>query len=195
MRLCELKIRNYRTLESIDIPLPSAYAAICGANDSGKTNVIRAIRTLVRGEGPGPFIFPPDEEELSIKDDFPKWKDTEPQRREISFEVLIELDKTRDIGFHQFVTKQLSLQQSEQRLRLSISVTYRPDKPESTVVVTAGGQQYTDLNAQEVLKKLQSSRTILFHNSTEIETRYVYPGRSVAGHIREIAGQHEPLVA
>lgn len=92
MRLCELKIRNYRTLESLDLSLPSAYAAICGANDSGKTNVIRAIRVLVRGEGPAPFVFPPDEEELSIKDEFPKWKDTAPERREISFEVVIELD-------------------------------------------------------------------------------------------------------
>jgi predicted ATP-dependent endonuclease of OLD family len=124
MRLCELKIRNYRTLESIDIPLPSTYAAICGANDSGKTNVIRAIRSLVRGEGPGPSIFPPDEEEVSIKDDFPTWKDTERQHREISFEVAIELDKARDIGFHQFVTKHLSLRESDEALRFSIAVTY-----------------------------------------------------------------------
>ena len=58
MRLCELNIRNYRTLESIDISLPTAYAAICGANDSGKTNVIRAIRTLVRGEGARPIYVP-----------------------------------------------------------------------------------------------------------------------------------------
>ncbi len=194
MRLCELKIRNYRTLEAIDISLPSAYAAICGANDSGKTNVIRAIRTLVKDEGPTPFVFPPDGEEISIKDEFPKWKDTEPQKREISFEVAIELDRTRDIGFHQFVTKQLSLQDTPGALRLSIAVVYRSDKPESTVVVTAQGRQYTDLNAQEVLKKLQSSRSIIFHNSTEIETRYVYPGRSVAGYIREITGQHQPLV-
>lgn len=92
MRLCELKIRNYRTLESLDVSLPTAYAAICGANDSGKTNVIRAIRTLVRGEGPGPFVFPPDQEELSIKDEFPKWKEIEPDKREISFEAAIELD-------------------------------------------------------------------------------------------------------
>lgn len=194
MRLCELKIRNYRTLESIDIPLPSAYAAICGANDSGKTNVIRAIRTLVRGEGRGPFVFPPDEEEVSIKDEFPKWKETEPHGREISFEATIEIDRTRDIGFHQFVTKQLSLQNPEDALRLSIAVRYRPDKPELSVVVTALGQQYEDLNAQEVLKKLQASRSMIFHNSTEVETRYVYPGRSVAGHIREITGQHQTLV-
>ncbi len=195
MRLCSLKIRNYRTLESIDIALPSAYAAICGANDSGKTNVVRAIRALVRGEGPGPFVFPPDEEEISIKDDFPKWKGTEPSKRAISFEVSIELDKTRDVGFHQFVTKQLSLDSTEHPLQLSISVTYRSEKPEPSIVVTACGKDYSDLNAQEVLKKLQSSRTILFHNSTETETRWVYPGRSVAGHIREITGQHEPLVA
>lgn len=194
MRLCELKIRNFRTLESIDIPLPSAYAAICGANDSGKTNVIRAIRTLVRGEGPGPFVFPPDEEEVSIKDEFPKWKETEPHQREISFEAAIELDRNRDIGFHQFVTKQLSLAEAGDALRLSIAVRYRPERPEPEVVVTAQGQVYSDLNAQEVLKKLQSSRSMIFHNSTEIETRYVYPGRSVAGHIREITGQHQALV-
>lgn len=194
MRLCELKIRNYRTLESLDVSLPTAYAAICGANDSGKTNVIRAIRTLVRGEGPSPFVFPPDEEELSIKDEFPKWKDTEPDKREISFEAAIELDPTRDVGFHQFVTKQLSLPGTSDPIRLSIAVTYRPDRPESNVVVEALGKQYADLNAQEVLKKLQSSRSIIFHNSTEIATRYVYPGRSVAGHIREITGQHQTLV-
>jgi putative ATP-dependent endonuclease of OLD family len=194
MRLCELKIRNYRTLESLDVPLPTAYAAICGPNDSGKTNVIRAIRALVRGEGPGPFVFPPDEEELSIKDEFPKWKDTEPDKREISFEAAIELDATRDIGFHQFVTKQLSLPVTNEPIRLSIAVTYRPDKPEPTVVVKALDRQYDDLNAQEVLKKLQASRSIIFHNSTEIATRYVYPGTSVAGHIREITGQHHTLV-
>lgn len=194
MWLCELKIRNYRTLESIDIQLPSAYAAICGANDSGKTNVIRAIRTLVKGEGPAAFIYPGDDEDLSIKDDYPKWKDTEPDRREISFEATIELDPTRDIGFHQFVSKQLSLQATSGPLRLSIAVTYRPDKLESNVIVRAQDKKYADLNAQEVLKKLQSSRSIIFHNSTETETRYVYPGRSVAGYIREITGQHQTLV-
>jgi len=194
MRLSSLKIRNYRTLESIDLVLPASYAAICGANDSGKTNVVRAIRALVRGEGRGPFAFR-DEEELSLKDDYPKWKGGDPSQREISFEVAIELDKTRDIGFYQFVTKQLSIENPSNPLSLSITVAYRAEKSEPTVTVTTAGSQYSDLNAQEVLKKLQSSRSILFHNSTETETRYVYPGRSIAGHIREITGQHESLVA
>lgn len=193
MRLSSLKIRNYRTLESIDLDLPASYAAICGANDSGKTNVVRAIRALVKGDVSGPFF--PEEEELSLKDNYPKWKDTDPSEREISFDVAIELDKSRDIGFYQFVTKQLSIENPPDPLHLSIAVTYRAERPEPTVTVITVGNQYSDLNAQEVLKKLQSSRSILFHNSTETETRYVYPGRSIAGHIREITGQHEPLVA
>ncbi|MGH8728709.1 MAG: ATP-dependent nuclease [Burkholderiales bacterium] len=193
MRLLSLLIRNYRTLEAIDLAFPTLYAAICGPNDSGKTNVVRAVRALVRGEAPGPFIFP-DEGEFSPKDDYPKWKDTEPSKREISFAITIELDKTRDIGFYQFVATQLKLDSPENPIRLQIGVSYRAETPEPSVVVKTGGAEYSDLDAQQVLKKLQSSRSILFHNSTETETRYVYPRRSVAGHIREITGQHESLV-
>jgi putative ATP-dependent endonuclease of OLD family len=195
LKLSSLKIRNYRTLESIDLTLPSVYAAICGANDSGKTNAVRAIRALVGGSEGWPFAFRDQPEELSLKDDFPKWKDTDPAKRAISFEVGIELDMTRDIGFYQFVTKQLSIGKPENPLRLSIAVSHRADKAEPSVLVNVSGTEYTDLNAQEVLKKLQSSRSILFHNSTESDTRRFYPGRSVVGHIREITGQHEPLVS
>jgi putative ATP-dependent endonuclease of OLD family len=194
LRLSSLKIRNYRTLESIDLALPSVYAAICGANDSGKTNVVRAIRTLVGGSESGPFEFR-DPEVLSLKDDFPKWQDTDPAKREISFDVGIELDKTRDVGFYQFVVKQLSIENPENPLRLSIGVFYRAEKAEPGVLVRVSTAEYRDLNAQEVLKKLQSSRSIIFHNSTETDRRYFYPGRSVVGHIREITGQHEPLVS
>jgi putative ATP-dependent endonuclease of the OLD family len=195
VRINALKIQNYRTLESINLTFPSAYAAICGANDSGKTNVIRSIRRLVKGEGPGPIVLIPDEEDLSLKDDYPKWKDTDPAKRQISFELSLSLDNTRDVGFYQFVVKQLSIDGSPQTLDLGIRVTYSPDRPEPSVVVTATGREYSDLGAQEVLKKLQSSRSVLFHNSTQVETRFMYPGRSIAGYIREITGQHEPLVA
>jgi len=194
LRLSSLKIQNYRTLESIDLALPSLYAAICGANDSGKTNIVRAIRVLVGGSEGWPFAFR-EQEKLSLKDDFPKWQDTDAAKREISFAVGIELDKIRDVGFYQFVATQLSIADPENPLRLSIGVSYRAEKTEPNVVVRVSGSEYTDLKAQEVLSKLQSSRSILFHNSTETDRRYFYPGQSVVGHIREITGQHEPLVS
>lgn len=193
MRILSLNIRNYRTLECIDLAFPASYAAICGANDSGKTNVVKAIRSLVRSEGNFPFMYS-DEDEISVKDEYPKWKETEPAKREISFDLIIELDKTRDFGFYQFVTKQLSIKTSDDPLILSITARYRAEKPEPMVTVTVADNSHSDLNAQEVLKKLQSSKSIIFHNSTADDTRYLYSGRST-GHIREITGQHESLVA
>jgi hypothetical protein len=192
MRLRLANIRNYRTLESVDLSFPSLYAAICGANDCGKINVVRALRALVRGELLRPFRFV-EESELSPKDDYPKWKDTEPSKQEISFEIILELDKTRDIGFYQFVVTQLKRESPADLLTLELKVTYQGGKVAPTVVVTTEGTTYSGLDAQQVLTKLQSSRSILFHNSTDIDRTY-YPRRSVTGEIREITGQHESLV-
>jgi len=195
MRISSLKIRNYRTLENVDLTFPSLYAAICGANDSGKTNIIRAIRALVRGEvSPDVFRFS-GAEDVSLKDDFPKWRDVEPSKRQIELSLTICLDAERDVGFYEFVSKQLSLQAREPTLELSIQATFSVERPGPVVKVTTGQQDYSDLDAQEVLTKLQSSKCILFHNSTELETRLMFPGRNAAGYIREITGQHEALVA
>ena len=129
----------------------------------------------------------------SLKDDLPKWKDTDPSKREISLEISITLDKARDIGFYQFVVQQISIEKPLDAIPLTISASYRAERTDPTVLVAIGGKTYSDFNAQEILKKLQSSRSILFHNSAESET--MYPGAKVAGQIREITGQHEALVA
>jgi putative ATP-dependent endonuclease of OLD family len=194
MRILSLQIENYRTLESLDLTFPSSYAAICGANDSGKTNVVRAIRALVRGEDRYPGMYFDDDEELALKNDYPKWKDTEPAQRQITVAIGLRLDKTRDIGLCQSIVKQLALTQPDGDLDLTISARYSPERSEPSVTVRVDEAVFEDLNAQEVLKRLQSSRGILFHNSTEVNSRFMYPGRSVAGHIRELTGQHEALV-
>ena len=195
MHITRLHIRNYRTLENIEIAFPSSYAAICGPNDSGKTNVIRAIRALVHGENRrGGFVFP-NEDQVSLKDDFPKWSKVEPAEREIVFSVGLSLDATRDVGYYEFVAKQLGLQEKPPTLALQLEATYRAEGADPEVKVAVGDKPFGGLEAQEVLKKLQSSRSILFHNSTAFDTELMYPGRSVAGYIREITGQHAPTVA
>lgn len=52
MKITSLRIRNFRTLEDVSLGFPSSYAAICGPNDSGKTNVVRAVRALMKEETP-----------------------------------------------------------------------------------------------------------------------------------------------
>jgi len=194
MKIVSLQIHNYRTLESINLAFPSSYTAICGANDSGKTNVVRAIRALMKEEtDPDDFPFPPPEA-VSLKEDYPKWLDIEHAKREISFELTVILHRERDAGFYQFVVKQLSMEAAQENLELVIVVTYKVDRAQPTVVVKAAGAEYTDLTAQEILKKLQSSKSILFHNSTQAEP-FSFRRGSTSGYIREIAGQHEALVS
>ncbi|MGH9760353.1 MAG: ATP-dependent nuclease, partial [Blastocatellia bacterium] len=132
-----------------------------------------------------------DEEELSIKDDYPKWKETEPSKREIEFELAITLHREGDAGLYQVVVKQLSLASPPDLFDLGLNVTYRAERAEPVVVVRACGNEYSDINAQEVLKKLQSSASILFHNSTQIEPRTFF---RTGGYLKDISGQHEELV-
>ena len=192
MKIATLSIKNYRTLESVDLAFPSSYAAICGPNDSGKTNVVRAIRALMKEEA-SPFGLS-DQQELSLKDDYPKWSDTEATKREIRLDLSLILDRHRDAGFYQFIVKQLSIEAPPTPLEICLIVTQRAERAEPVVVVKIGTTEYSDLNAQEVLKKLQSSKSILFHNSTQIEPNMLFRGDRAAGYIREISGQHESLV-
>lgn len=196
MRILSLQTSNYRTLESIRLDFTQTYAAICGANDSGKTNVVRAIRALVRDNPRGPVVvLGDDDDELSTKDEYPKWKDVERSKREITLGLSLSLDKARDVGFYQFVCTQLSLDTPPDPLELTLECVYRTDRPEPSVRVTALGKVHGDINAQQVLQKLQATRCILIHNSTWTANPYIYPGRNVAGLIREITVQHESVIA
>lgn len=193
MRIVAAKIKNYRSIEKVSLDFPSLYAAICGPNDSGKTNVVRALRAIASGESSDSYLFP-DDDELMKKEDYPKWLDTEPSRQEMSFELMIELDKHRDIGLHQFFTTQLKIENEPQTLEAKIATSYSPDHPKPKVEVMIRGQSHTGIQAEQVLEKLQSSKSILFHNSITSETRYLYSRRSMVGHIKDITGRHEALI-
>ncbi len=194
MKITAFRIRNYRTLEKVDLEFRSSYAAICGPNDSGKTNVVRAIRALMKEESPFPFIAFGDNEELSIKQDYPKWKKDSPDEQQIRFEMDLEVDKERDTGFYQFLTKQLSLDSPAPKLLVDIGVTFARDKRDPEVTVQCTGQTYEGLDAQQVLKQLQTSRSILFHNSTQVDPSVPFR-HHVGGMIRAESPEHEKLVS
>ena len=144
MKLTSLSIRNFRTIESLDIDLPVSYAALCGPNDSGKTNVIRAIRALMTGDEPS--YFPGDDEEVSVKDDFPKWLDTAQDSRSIVLTICLAVDENRDAGFYQFVVRQLQLKDAAKILKLAMQATYTVDKSQPKVSVTCEGETYEGLD-------------------------------------------------
>lgn len=193
MKLSSLSIRTYRTIDSIDLQFPVSYAALCGPNDSGKTNVIRAIRAMMKDEDENPY-FPGDDDGISVKDDFPKWLDTPPDQRFIKVSLQLDINPQRDAGLYQFLLRQLQIEGTEEELRLQMDATYGADRQTPKVAVSCHGKTYEGLEAQEVFKKFQTSRSILFHNSPQNElVRLRY--REGFGQLRELSGESAASLA
>ncbi len=47
MFIKRITARNYRTLENVDVEFTGYYTAISGKNNAGKSNIIKAIRTIL----------------------------------------------------------------------------------------------------------------------------------------------------
>ena len=163
-----------------------SFTAICGPNDCGKTNVVRVIRALMRDQDRYAYQ---ELEEITAKDNFPKWKQPNTTDRSIQFTLGIVLDKDRDVGLYQFTVKHLSLGDQPPTLTFEMTVVYQSEKSEPQVSVKVGDKVVDGIEAQQVLKTLRSSRTVLFHNSTRPEPRYV--GRGMQGFLSEISGESQ----
>ena len=47
MKIRQIEIENYRTIERTVIDFPTYYTAICGKNNSGKSNIVKALRYIL----------------------------------------------------------------------------------------------------------------------------------------------------
>lgn len=117
MKLTKLKIKNYRTIEDLILTFPTYYAAICGKNDSGKSNVLRTIRSIFPMTGSG-FFF--QEASISFKEDLPKWLAKDAKDRSVEIELDLAVDPQIDTGLHSFLTTYLKLKDSSATLCLVV---------------------------------------------------------------------------
>ena len=191
MRIESLRISNFRTIESLELEFTSNYTAVCGPNDSGKTNVIRAIRALVHDTD---YAFPfATKTEVAYKDDFPKWKD-QSSHEPITLSASLRIDQTRDAGLYQSTLKQLSITTEPPSLLLEIDVTYHSERSSPEVTVRFEGTTVDGISAQEVLSRIQSAKCCIFHNSTQSSPRIFYRGDSTPGVLRELSPENEALL-
>ena len=146
----------------------------------------------MRDEDEGPYFSGGDEDSLGVKDDFPKWLDTPEDQRSIKLSLQLLIDEERDAGLYQFLLRQLQIETAPPLLPLRMIAVYTGDKPSPKVGVVYNGTSYEGLEAQEVFKKFQSSRSILFHNSPQSElTRLRF--REGFGQLRELPGESAAL--
>jgi len=164
MKLDQLRIKNYRTIEDLTLNFPAYYSAISGKNDSGKSNVLRAIRNFFPHTGPRYFVR---QEPVSVKEDLPKWLARDSKDRNIEIELQLSTDPEKDSGLYEFLVSYLKLQQTQNPLQISIHAVYNADTPDGNIQVRVAGQKLETLEAENVIQKLQSSAVVLFHNSTD----------------------------
>lgn len=186
MRLDRITVSNYRSLTDLDLAFPSFYTAICGKNDAGKTNVIRALRAVMEQENPYGMWY---SQELSLKDDFPKWATNGASEKRITIGIEVTVDRGADAGLFEFLLAHLGIASEVGELRLTLTVSCCSDEDEPEVRATVLGTDYDGLKAQEVLKKLQNSHAILFYNSTELDPRNRF-GRGLGGFLTELSGDY-----
>lgn len=175
MKIKSFSARNYRTLEKVDIEFHSYYSAISGKNNSGKSNVLRAIRGLL-GTGVSIRVFQ-DEifgyGQFNYKSDYTNWKLNQKDKEGIEISIDLELDRNNDASLFRFITDLILKKETEVEFEHENNVVLKIRRIEdhegrTTNEINFGGRKIEDdFSIKEILRRIKTSESIVFHNSTE----------------------------
>jgi putative ATP-dependent endonuclease of OLD family len=172
MFIKELTVKNYRTLEDVSLKFCHYYTAICGKNNVGKSNILKTIRNLLSS---GYFIRMLSDElighgDISYKNDFTKWKKN--TNEDIHIKISIELDTDEDSSLYKFIRDLILKDETEnqgnhQKEILCIDYYKKPDNSSDYKIGFGNIEIEKDFHKREILRRIKTSETIVFHNSTE----------------------------
>lgn len=171
MFIKSIEIKNYRTLEDIYFDFHGYYTAISGKNNAGKSNILRAIKTLVdsglhfriRGNsimGISSFNW---------KEEVTSWKIE--KKEDIKFSAIFEIAKDTDTEIYKYLTEmifkdELNSGTSLDCISLKILFSKTPTNEESYSVIINENELTDDYKKKELIKRLQTTEFLTFHNST-----------------------------
>ena len=171
MIITKISAKNYRSLEDINIEFNPYYNALSGKNNSGKSNLIKAILSFLTYNYRmfGHYQSGP----IDHNSDYPSWKKNEKKKEPIVIEITLELDKDNDAGLYKFI-RELIFKEDEtgdvEKELLLIKATNSPDKKSTEIEIYFGKHKIEDeYQRDELLNRIRGSESVLFHNSTENE--------------------------
>ncbi len=179
MFLRKVEADNFRTLTKFCLTFNGHYTAICGKNNSGKTNVIKAVRYLLSGEDQ---YYWDDRAEVRHQRDRTAW-DPKGGDSPIRITVSIELSRETDLGLIEFVSKFATTGDAQpagtsKAVSIRLSATLGPTPSQERLAVRVGDLDLDDFSSQELIKKLRSASACVYHNSTSVmRQRYIHGGR------------------
>lgn len=101
MIIKKISAKNFRSLEDIVIEFNPFYNALSGKNNSGKSNIIRAVLSFLTYNYR--FFTQTPSGPINYSSDYPYWKNKEKNKESIFIEIIIELDKNNDAGLYKFI--------------------------------------------------------------------------------------------
>lgn len=183
MKITSLEVKNYRTLENINLVLSDGYNALCGKNNSGKSNLIKAIRLLF-GEKTDRFPFEEDID-FSYKTDFCGWKKAAESKEKISISGIVFVTRSHDQGLLEFLESidyaktSLEKNKSEFEIKISIEANYHSTKLQLIELIIDGRVIEDKVVSQSVYDKLGNG--VIFHNSTMTQRIFFSRRRGLHG--------------
>ncbi len=162
MKIKELQLKNYRSFEDCKIEFEDYYTAICGKNNSGKSNILRAVlNTLERSRHYDRFNF---------NSDFPVWK-TKDKNDKTEICLKLQLDSVADSGLLKFIEFFLSDKKKEEEIELNdklLEIKIVLEQKGTTSEIIIDGEIIDNkYKVGELLRRIHFSPVISFHNSTQ----------------------------
>lgn len=166
MKIKDIHLKNFRSFEDCLIRFEDFYTAICGKNNSGKSNIIRAILNALER----PMM---NRNRINYNTDFPVWK-SKSAKENISLTIRVQLDKISDVGLIKFLKVFLSDKKEDPQEHniedtlLTIEININPNPKESTTKIIVNDETVSDnYKVGEILRRIHFAQVIVFHNSTQ----------------------------
>jgi predicted ATP-binding protein involved in virulence len=166
MKIKDIHLKNFRSFEDCEIEFEDYYTAICGKNNSGKSNIVRAILNVFERQVG-------QRNRINYHQDFPIWK-PKTTKENIEISVRIQLDKVGDIGLIKFLN--VFLQESKEEVQeveiidtlLLIKIIVNPNPKENQIEIIVNNKTVTGIfKVGEILRRINFAHVIVFHNSTQ----------------------------
>lgn len=166
MKIKDIYLKNFRSFEDCIIEFEDFYTAICGKNNSGKSNIIRAILNVLERQ-----VI--NRNRINYHSDFPVWK-SKSNKENIELRVRLLLDKKADIGLIKFL--QVFLQDTKDKnqvfeikdTQLLITFKIAPIAKDSITEIIVDESVVIDkYKVGEILRRIHFAQVIIFHNSTQ----------------------------
>lgn len=162
MKILNLTLNNFRSIEELSVDFPSFYTAISGKNNSGKSNLLRVLKVLFEPER----RFRYRDEDINFPQHFPAWK-AKDSAEQIKLSLTLEIDRIRDAAIFKLADEFFKIEAAVHSIELNFSAEYSRDKEQPDQVVSYGDTQLDSYKSRTLFKTIRSSGAFQFYNSTE----------------------------